>query len=502
MASGSIAFGTFDFHPDSGILTGAGVSVPLGRRAAALLHILLQSEGRVLSKWELLDLVWPAVAVEEGNLAVQIAALRKCLGPRPEGGEWIVTVPRVGYRFALADATGALPQGIEPLPPAIAVLSFETLAEERGDDRYFAEGVAIDIGAALARFRSLRVIVHARGGASERPCADYLLTGTVRRYGTHLRISVQLLETVTSRQIWAETFDGGVDDVFAFQDQITQGVASLVEPEIKRAEIERSRRERPGSFALYDVYLRSLAELQEESPDANARAHGLLLQALAVEPDNPVLLAHAAWALEHRNSMGWQPLGADDVGQCLAYARRGLQHAGGDARVMAQCGMALLQAGRDYDAGLQVIRLAAEANPHDLFVIAAAGIATLHCGEMDEAMALMHRALALGPRDPQARFSLTGLAMAAIMRCDDEDALIWASRSLAVHANFDATYWMIIAANAHLGRQERARQFLHALMGLAPGVSLASIRAGQPARFPDRTARVLAGLELAGMRAL
>jgi tetratricopeptide (TPR) repeat protein len=124
----------------------------------------------------------------------------------------------------------------------------------------------------------------------------------------------------------------------------------------------------------------------------------------------------------------------------------------------------------------------------------------LHCGDIDQALERLHRAVRLGPRDPDARFSLTGIAMAEIFRGNYEAAISYASRSLALNAHFDPTYWMLIAAHAHLGNMEQARQFLHALEAMAPDVTLEGILAGQPAKDPQRFAPVLEGLARAGMR--
>jgi hypothetical protein len=100
----------------------------------------------------------------------------------------------------------------------------------------------------------------------------------------------------------------------------------------------------------------------------------------------PSSSAHAAWALEHRSTMGWPPIGSDDRERCVGLARRGLRFAAGDPSLMAKCGMALLQTGKDYDGGMAVVQAAAAANPNDLFVTAAASVATMHCGDMDEAI--------------------------------------------------------------------------------------------------------------------
>ncbi|MCV9963491.1 winged helix-turn-helix domain-containing tetratricopeptide repeat protein [Pararhizobium sp. BT-229] len=508
MAETSVTFGPFVFLPDSGLLRRDGEAVALGHRSAALLHTLIEAQGKVVSKAVLMERGWPATIVEEGNLPVQIASLRKLLGLKSDGKEWISTVPRVGYRLLL-EATPAKTDTV-PDRPAVAVLPFDNLGKDDNDD-YFADGVTTDIIAALMRFKSFKVVSRNCSFAYKGRTVDtrqvarelgvqYVLEGSISRQEKRLRITVQLVDGARATHLWADRFEGKLDDIFDFQDRITERIASLVEPAIEGAEIERSRRERPGSFAIYDIYLRSLSYLVDETAEGNAAAYALLIEALVVEPDNAMVLAHAAWALEHRHTMGWPSIGPDDKEKCVEYARRGLQHAAGDPRVMAQCGMALLQTGKDYDAGMAVILSAAATNPNDLFVTAAAGVAILHCGPLDKALEYFHRGLQLGRNDPDARFFLSGIAMAQIILGNYEEALEWAAQSLAINARFDATYWMLIAGNAHLGRMDEAHRHLEKLMAIAPGVSLSSIKRGQPAKDQSRIGPVLEGLRLAGLR--
>ncbi|PDT10080.1 winged helix-turn-helix domain-containing protein [Rhizobium sp. M1] len=509
MGSSTLSFGPFLYDPVTASLWREGRAVATGPRPAALLGLLLEAEGRVVTKADLMDRVWPGLAVEEGNLTVQIAALRKLLGARPNGTDWIVTVPRVGYRLPRQEDAGAAT--VAPQPPSVAVLPFVNFGGDADQD-YFADGVVTEIITALARFRSFSVVsrnsafvykgrtVDMREVAAELG-VRYLLEGSIRRENAMVRINVQLVDGATAANLWADHFEGGIGSMFAFQDHITEQVASIVEPAIEIAEIQRSRRDRPNSPAIYDLYLRALAGIIDESIAGNAAAYGLLREALAIEPENAMLLAHAAWALEHRITMGWPRLGEDDVAECIGLARRGLQHSAGNPRVMAHCGMALLQTGKDYEGGVAVLEAAAAANPNDLLVAACSGIAALHCGDIDHALERLHRAVRLGPRDPDARFSLTGIAMAEIFRGNYEAAISFASRSLALNAHFDPTYWMLIAAHAHLGNMGQAQQFLHALEAIAPDVTLEGIAAGQPAKDPRRFAPVLEGLARAGMRA-
>ena len=502
-------FGPFVLDVGSGLLQRHGKTLALGQRGMALLKALLDAEGRVVTKAELMDRAWPGTIVEEGNLTVQIAALRKLLGVAPDGREWIATVPRAGYRFVRPGVGSRETDAALTARPALAVLPFTNLGRNPGQD-WFADGVVDDIITALSRFRSFAVIawnssfVYRGRSVDVRQVAGelgvgYVLEGSVRRSGDRLRISAQLVDGTDGANLWAQQYDGALDEVFDFQDRITESVASLVEPHIQSAEIERSRRERPGSIATYDTYLRALAKISTETEKNNAEAYALLTEALAIEPDNALLLAHAGWALEHRHTMGWPPFGSDDVARCGELARRGLEHAAGDTLVMAHCGVALMQTVKDYDWGVAVLQSAVEANPNNIMVLVRAGIAHLHCGDLDEALAHFRRANRLSPGDMGAHFALCGTADVHLIRGNHAEALAWAARALASNPNFDPTLWVLVAANAHLGRMEEAHRFLDQLRRLAPGVTLAKIKAGQPAKDPSRTAAMLGGLRLAGL---
>jgi TolB-like protein len=479
--------------------------VAIGHRAAAVLAALALARGEAVFKADLLSEAWPGVIVEEGNLAVQVAGLRKAMGRGPDGRDWIVTVPRLGYRLAAPDLA---PSPVDVDGPVLAVLPFQVLGGAEGDG-YFADGVAEDIIAALGHFRSFTVLSGStsflfRDREDPRAVARdlgarYLLHGSVRRAGERLRIGAELTDAVAGAHLWAETYDGPVDEVFDFQDHITESVATVIEPQIQAAELARARRERPGSVAGYDVPLQARARILAETPAENAAAHALLTQALALDPHNPRILAHAVWVIEHRTSMGWPPFGPDDVARCAGYVRRALERAAGDPAVMAPCGIALIQTVKDDDWGLAVLRAAAGANPNDLVAAMMAGVGEYHCGDLDVALAHFARALRLSPHGPFVYVSCCGIADVHMARGAYAEAAEWANRSLGANPNFDPTFWNLIAANAHLGRMAAARRHLAELRRLRPGITLARIRAGQPECNPARKAATYDGLRLAGL---
>ena len=166
------------------------------------------------------------------------------------------------------------------------------------------------------------------------------------------------------------------------QDRITERVIGIIEPHIRRAEIERSRRKRPESLDAYDHYLRALPKVYSARPQDNAEAYAELSKVVAREPDHGVFLAIAAWTLEFRVSMGWPSLTGDDRTACLDLVERALAAAQGDATVLAHCGGALIGMGREYDRGMRIVANAVDANPNNVVVLTVAAIAKLHCGDL------------------------------------------------------------------------------------------------------------------------
>ena len=232
MAAPPLRLGPFEIDPRTRIVLKAGEPLPLGHRATLLLEALFQRAGEILTKSELMDAAWPDTAVEEGNLTVQIAALRKALGPSPNGGEWIATIPRVGYRLITAAAEpGAHIKPARADRHSIAVLPFANLSNDP-EQEFFADGLAEEIITTLSKLPGLRVIarnssfVYKDSEVDVRQVAveldvRYVLAGSVRRSGNRIRMMVQLAEAETGTHIWAERYDREMTDVFSIQDEVT-----------------------------------------------------------------------------------------------------------------------------------------------------------------------------------------------------------------------------------------------------------------------------------------
>jgi TolB-like protein/Tfp pilus assembly protein PilF len=376
---------------------------------------------------------------------------------------------------------------------------------------YFADGIVEDVITALSRFKSFAVIARNSSFVYKSRAVDvrqvakelgvrYVLEGSVRKSGNRLRITAQLVDGTSGAHLWADRFDGAVEDVFDVQDRITESVATIVEPQIREAEIERSRRERPGSVAAYDLYLQALPKIRAGTQDENAAAYALLSKAIGLEPNNGILLASALEALQWRIGAGWPTISGDDKAAWRDLARRALANSHGDAAVLVRCGHGLIKVGREYELGLATVRRAVEINPNNVDVLRLAGAGTIHGGgSLDDALAYFNRAHRLSPADPYAFHVLTGIAHVQMILGHYAEALVVAERSLAVHASFEITYWMLISANAQLGRMDEARRWLAKFRALRPDITIARIKAEQADKDGTRMAAILEGLRLAGL---
>ncbi len=264
MSDQRIICGPFAVDLVAKVATRHGEPLPIGQRGVALLATLFRRPGEVLTKTELMDAVWDGAAIEESNLSVQVAALRRALGPSPAGGEWILTVPRVGYRFASRSMPGPTPHAQEH--PSIAVLPFVNLSSDP-EQVFFADGLAEEIIVALGKLPGLLVMARNSSFAYRGSDVDirkvgadldvrYVLSGSVRRGGNRLRMSVQLADAGNGAHVWAETFDREMADVFAIQDEVTRQIVSALKLKLTPAQTEKATEGGTNDIEALDLLMR------------------------------------------------------------------------------------------------------------------------------------------------------------------------------------------------------------------------------------------------------
>jgi TolB-like protein len=378
------------------------------------------------------------------------------------------------------------------------------------EQEYFVDGMVDDITTSLSRFDQLFVVARNssftyKGRAVDvRQVADelgvrYVLEGGIRKAGSLLRINGQLIDATTGGHLWADRFDGTVDDVFEFQDRITETVVGAIEPTIQKAEIERARRKPIDNLDAYDFYLRALPHVYAFRPNENLEALTLLTEAIDLEPDYAPALAYAAWCIEQRITRNWPSVGDDDEAQAITLARRALAAGSDDAIAIVLAGFVLVMVGRDYTAGLDGVHRAVERNPGSGFVNFLAGTALVYGGEPEKALPLLQRAMTLGPLDPAYYMYLMVAAWAELYGGRPDKALELAERSVAIYPDWDSTYWALVPAYVQLDRLPEAQAALAKYESLAPGMTISKLRRLLPFRYPAPLEMTLDGLRAAGL---
>lgn len=481
MDDDSFAFGSFVLDRSAGVVLRDGVPVAIGRRGVAIIEALLEARGTVVSKEDLLDRAWPDVVVGEANLSVQVAALRKVLGQTATGDDWISTVPRVGYRFASIAATAQAQQDHQPL---LAVLPFTDLSH--GNTRaYLADGMVEDIITALSRFTTFSVISRGASFALGARVDDpriaartlgvrYVLTGSVQLRHDRLRVTVQLLDGERGQHRWAEQFDGAMQDLFAFQDRITEVVAGFVEPGIRKAEIERVRRKPPERLDAYDFYLRALPHFRGTVEVDRQQAIALLEDAVDRDPGFAIGLAHTAWAYERQDTFG-HGLSERERLQALALAERALLRDPDDPLVHAICALVLLNIAGERERSLLMLNRAAAQSPHNATVLSLYAFANVMVGDVETGRLAYLRALRVAPGALDNYELLVGVAIADLFKGDFEESASWSLRSIAQNGDWLGAYWMLGAAYVELDRLEEARGTVARLLSRAPHMRMTDL---------------------------
>ncbi|MFO1123514.1 MAG: adenylate/guanylate cyclase domain-containing protein [Hyphomicrobiales bacterium] len=393
--------------------------------------------------------------------------------------------------------------------PSIAVLPFTNMSDDP-EQEYFVDGMVEDIITALSRFNQLLVIARNTTFTYKGRAVDirqvakelgvrYVLEGGVRKSGNRLRITGQLIDATTGAHLWAERYDGVLEDVFDLQDKITAHVVSAIEPTIRRAEIERARRKPADNLDAYDLFLRALPHIYAVRPDENLEALVLLNQAIDLDPDYGPALAHAGWCLVQRFTRDWPAATPDDRVEAGNLARRALAAAGDDAGTIGIAGFVLVMSGTDYGGGLDAVHRAVAQNPRSGAVLALAFPAMIFGDDLEGARLLLDRALALSSSDPNLFLNLTLAGLLELFSGRPEAAVVLLERSIALNPNWDSPYWVMVAAYVQLGRQPAARAALSRFRELLPGATVSMLRRALPIRNADRREMVMAALRDAGL---
>ena len=375
-----------------------------------------------------------------------------------------------------------------PLPdkPSIAVLPFRNMSGDP-EQEYFADGMVEEIITALSRNKQLFVIARNSSFTFKGRAVDikqvaqdlgvrYVLEGSVRKSGNRIRIAGQLIDAASGAHLWADRYDGALEDVFELQDQVAASVVGAIAPSVTQAEIERAKRKPTSSLDAYDYHLRALAAHWERTRDATEQAIGLFEQAIALDPQFALAYALLAATLNQRRVWGWSTDPAADTSRAIAYAKSALRLGRQDPLVLAQSAIVLIAIGYEVELADSLLEEAIRLNPNGMLGWLGGGWAKLYLGDHRTAIDYFHRALRLSPLAPGIFQAQAGLAFAHFFLGNYEEGLKCAADALRHHPDYVPALRIAMACNARLGNIEAAQKLWQQLALLSPSKRVSEIR--------------------------
>ena len=491
---------------------GDGAEVALRPKSLDLLVALARNPGRIMSRDELFDAVWPDVTVTEDSITQCVREARRAIGD-PEG-RILRTIVKRGYCLDVAVEPMTSPGQASVVQtnsdrPSLVVLPFQSIPSDP-DMEWFADGIVEEITTALSRFRSLFVIARNSAFTFKGESVDvrdvgrrlgvrYVLEGSVRHAGGQARVTGQLIEAETGTHVWADRFDGGMADVFELQDRITAAVAGALEPRIRRAEIERATRKPTADLTAYDFYLRAMPGFYARTQEGYDSAKRLLGEAVARDPAFAQARSMLARLWELGVFAGWEPDVEAARDRAINLAREALVSDSTDPLVMARCGYVLTLLGGMHVEGLALLDRAIAGNPNCAEAYIRGGWVSVWNGEFATALSRADISERLDPLSLEAINCLNLRAAAHFFSRQFDAAIDAAERAIGRAPDYNSARRYLITSLAHSGREEDAQAQTNELLRRDPKCTLARTRGNNPFRHEWMIHFFLEGLRRAGV---
>lgn len=495
-----------------------------------LLH-LIRNRGRVVTKDDLIASVWNGRIVSESTLSGRINAARHAVGDSGERQQFIRTVARRGVMFVgevreeqaapvapvLAPERARVPGSGEaqcspalPLPdkPSIAVLPFANMSEDSAQE-YFADGMAEEIITALSHCSWLFVTARNSSFMYKGKAIDvrqigrelgvrYVLEGSVRKWGSRIRVAAQLIDASDGHHVWADRYERALEDVFVVQDEMTNNILGAIAPGIVAAEIRRTQGKGAAELGPWERLMRAHWHVRRFTREDCYEAIRLIEEVLRQQPDNAMALADLAYTLHFAAAFAWTEDPAGAFARMGEAARRAVAADDRDAAAHTALGLFELFSDRNDDA-IRRLRRAIEIDPNSSFARGNLGVAYAFSGECDPALQSLQQAMRLSPRDFLMVIWYTASAWANLSGERFEQAAECGRRAIDCNPAFPDAHGTLAAASAYLGRDADARAALDGFVRLMPKLTIADPRLVRPFRQPADRERFLAGLRLAGL---
>jgi len=482
-----------------------------------LLQFLIHHRDRVVSRDDILDAVWDGRAVSESTLAVRINAVRLAISDNGQQQRLVRTLPRKGVRFVgdvreqAPETASAAKTLVMPDVPSIAVLPFTNMSDD-AEQEHFADGISEDIITALSRFRSLFVIARNSMFTYKGRAVDvkevarelgvrYVLEGSVRKAGSRVRVTAQLIDAESGIHVWAERYDRPLADIFTVQDEITDMIAATMEPEVGAAERERARRKPPEHLGAWEHHQRGMWHLLRRNREDLAKAQTYFREAIELAPDYATPRAALALSCFFEITHGFTRDHAASLDELFSQASQAVALDPKDAFARTALGLAFMER-RDYSASLAEHQIAIGLNPNSSLARWAFGYGLLRAERLEEALEQFDAALRLSPRDPGLWSYLT-LKASTLYQLQRYDEAVRFARDAARHSTADLI-WPFVHLTAALGQLGRTAEALTAVQELRrrrAGLTVSGVRSWphNRSRLETSLAHILDGLRRAGL---
>ncbi len=548
--------GNWTIDPERGLARGQDQDIHLEPRVTELLNYLASRSGQVVSRAELLDAVWPGVIVGDDVLTNTVAKLRRSLGDDPKSPELIQTIPKRGYRIVTAEEspgseksqsevvsawwiallavlvitvglvlTRPWAPGMETTPvgkeafvlpdkPSIAVLPFDNLSDDEGQD-YFVDGMTEDLITDLSRVSGLFVIARNSSFSYKGKSLDVreighelgvrnVIEGSVRKVGNKLRINVQLIDTETGAHLWAERYDGDVDGLFMFQDQIIEKIVSALSVEMTGIEKDYAAFQETHKHSAYEAFLKGWALYRKGTPEGFAGAIVHFEKAVEEDPAYGRALAALSsiyWESYHKR--WYRRLGVSPLSLAWQRANEYLEKSMVAPTPLAhKIASAMLVTNRRYDEAISEAERAIAIDSNDPLGYVALAEALIFTGSAEQAESLIQKAIRLDPQDPATYLAVLGKSQ--LIQGKFGDASLSLKRATQRNPDNRLAWMALISAYGLLGKTEEAGSAIRMLNNLQRrdklvSFTVANAREHWPFKSKADQEQFLEGLRKAGV---
>jgi TolB-like protein/class 3 adenylate cyclase len=413
------------------------------------------------------------------------------------------------HRAASRAGTGAAAKTPGTDVSSVAVLPFQNLSAEPEQD-FFTDGMVDEIITVLSRYRPLLVIARSSTFTYKGRAVDvkqvgrdlgvrYVLEGSVRKAGNRIRIAGQLVDAETAASLWADRFEGGIDDLFELQDRVAASVAGAIVPEMRQAEMMRARARPTESLDAHMYYMRALASFQQWGRAAIDEALRLANRAIELDPNYSTPYGLAVTCYVARKTNGWVTDPAHDAAETARLAAKAAEVGRDDAFALAASGFAIANILGELDAGAALIERALDLNPNASFPLSQSGFVRIWLGQPEVAIANLEKAMRLSPVDSLMFMMQTGMAFAHFTAGRDDEAFGWAEKALQRNPFISPATRIAAASAALLGRTADATKYLALLRQLDPELRVSNIGERVTLRRAEDRERLADGLRKAGL---